>query len=102
MATGFVAGGVVPVPEAITARVLLGARVPEEIETFVDTSPENATRPLAEPGLRPAGLPQLATRAMPIRSPVWTETGGDRATVCVFADASNGPRSARKTRVSPD
>src|SRR5207249_2087989 len=101
MPTGFVAGGIVPDPVAITASVLFGAKVPDATDTFVATSPENATRPLVAPGERPAGLPQEATRAIPIRSPVCTETAGVRATVCVLDVASNGPRSATNASVSP-
>src|SRR6476660_8584830 len=70
MPTGFVAGGTVPDPVAITASVLFGDEVPDVIETFVAMSPENATRPLVAPGERPAGLPQPTTRAIPMRSPV--------------------------------
>src|ERR1700693_991083 len=107
MTTGMTPAGFVPEvpvadPNAITARVLLAAEVPEEMATLVAMSPENATRPDGPPGLNPVGLPQLATRAIPTRSPACTATGGVRATVCVVPLTSNGPRSATKNRASPE
>src|SRR5206468_10198134 len=102
MPAGFGPGTAVPDPVAWTARVLIAAVVPEEIETFVEISPPKATSPAAAPGFSPTGLPHPATRAIPTRSPAWTGTDGASATACVVALTSNGPRSARKKSVSAD
>src|SRR5262249_11520864 len=107
IATGITAAGFEPPPPAAdpvacTASVLLGAVVPEEIETLVEMSPGYATRPFKAPGFTPTGLPHPATRAIPTRAPARTGTDGVRATACVVPFTSKGPRSARKMSVSPD
>ena len=47
------------------------------------------------------GLPQLATRATPIRSPCWTGTAGDIAKVLSAPTELKGPRSAVIVSVFP-
>jgi hypothetical protein len=86
----------------MTASVLLGAVVPEDSETLVTMSAPKATRPAAAPGLWPTGLPQSATRAIPTRSPAWTGTPGESATVTVVPVVSKGPLSSTKRRVLPE
>src|SRR5262249_45385148 len=101
IASGSCPGVTLPVPLACTASVLIGAVVPEEIETLVEMSAPKATRPADAPGFKPTGLPQLATRAIPTRSPACTGTAGASATALEVLVTLKGPRSERKTSVSP-
>src|SRR5687767_6266704 len=89
-------GGSVAVPLACTDSVTFGLTLPLDPGTSEVTSDGNRMTPAAAPGDWPTGLPHEEMRAMPIRSPACTSTGGESGTKRRSDVTLYGPRSARR------
>src|SRR5262249_57638141 len=74
---------------------------PEELGGVGEVPAPKAPGPADAPGFRPTGVAEVATRAMPTRSPACTGTAGASATALEVLVTLKGPRSERKTSVSP-